>query len=936
MSRSGPLLVLATLAVAACTAVRHFEVAPVSFGAPRSMARGEFLLAELNCVACHAASPGVVERLQPKTAPILAEVGARRAPEWIGRFLADPQGTQPGTTMPDLLAPLDASERARAVESLVHFLASRGGPIDPGPHAVSMDSVERGRQLFHTVGCVACHEPFESVGWLAESYWALEAQGVGDQVEDAPASSTPHPGDAGGLPPAEAVPLGDLAAKTTVDALARFLADPLAVRPAGRMPSLGLSSAEARDIAAYLLRDQASGSSFFPGLAYEYFEGNANRVADIAALAPVRGGSVQDLGGLPDHRETHYAFRFTGLLEVPEDGLYSFATTSDDGSTLTLDGRTVVDNDGHHAPARREGSIQLAAGAHMLAVSFFQAGGGAELEVTWSGPGVPEQVLGAPHVTHRSLSYGLPDETPFAVDPERAAEGAVLFDDLGCASCHALDAGTAPAVRTPLAELDLDGGRGCIDLEARRGVPRYALAVEDQDALRATLADLNGLATPLDPATHVLHTLDRFRCFACHSRGGIGGPHPDRREHFRTVEDDDLGDQGRLPPHLEFVGAKLRRPWVEAVLFDGAGQRPYMATRMPQFGRANVGHLPALFEAVDDPGYRETRLPFDGALAEAGRQLVGTDGLGCIQCHTFGDHPSLGVPALDLVTVHERTKPAWFAQLLLDPESVGMASRMPRFWEGGASPVKDVLDGDPARQAEAIWRYLALGDGMMLPAGLVADGEEYEVEIGARPRLVGVFMEGVSPRTVLVGDPEGVHYAFDVENSHLAKAWRGRFFNAEGTWRGRAGQLERPGSMDTIDLTPGIPFARVAAEEPWPAERGRQAGYRPLGRRFDADGRPTFRYAFEGITVEESVVPRNGGFLRRLRLRCDEPPGDLAFRAAAGDVLVGNAAIVVDGHVTLRLHRVPAQLAGNEVRVPVFFTADEAGYGAEIEMEVSW
>ena len=90
----------AALFFAACAAVRHFEVAPVSLSAARVTPRGEALLSELNCVACHEAAPEVLERLQPKSAPDLERVGARRSPEWIRRFLTDPQATQPGTSMP--------------------------------------------------------------------------------------------------------------------------------------------------------------------------------------------------------------------------------------------------------------------------------------------------------------------------------------------------------------------------------------------------------------------------------------------------------------------------------------------------------------------------------------------------------------------------------------------------------------------------------------------------------------------------------------------------------------------------------------------------------------------------------------------------------------------------------------------------------------------
>ena len=40
----------------------------------------------------------------------------------------------------------------------------------------------------------------------------------------------------------------------------------------------------------------------------------------------------------------------TGYLEVPADGIYTFALLSDDGSTLMLDGELLGDNDGAHSP----------------------------------------------------------------------------------------------------------------------------------------------------------------------------------------------------------------------------------------------------------------------------------------------------------------------------------------------------------------------------------------------------------------------------------------------------------------------------------------------------------------------------------------------------------------------------------------------------------
>jgi hypothetical protein len=78
---------------------------------------------------------------------------------------------------------------------------------------------------------------------------------------------------------------------------------------------------------------------------------------------------------------------YEGWLQVPQGGLWTLSTTSDDGSRLLLNGAVVVDNDGLHGMQTRLGTVALAAGKHRLRVEFFENGGGAGLIVRWSGPG---------------------------------------------------------------------------------------------------------------------------------------------------------------------------------------------------------------------------------------------------------------------------------------------------------------------------------------------------------------------------------------------------------------------------------------------------------------------------------------------------------------------------------------------------------------------
>lgn len=84
---------------------------------------------------------------------------------------------------------------------------------------------------------------------------------------------------------------------------------------------------------------------------------------------------------------------FSGYFFAEEDGLFEFATKSDDGSLVYLSGKLVVDNGGNHAAIMREGMVALKKGWHPLMVKYHEQGGGNELTVWYKSPSNERQVL---------------------------------------------------------------------------------------------------------------------------------------------------------------------------------------------------------------------------------------------------------------------------------------------------------------------------------------------------------------------------------------------------------------------------------------------------------------------------------------------------------------------------------------------------------------
>jgi len=130
------------------------------------------------------------------------------------------------------------------------------------------------------------------------------------------------------------------------------------------------------------------------GVRLDAFLGQWDALPDFEQLEPTSSGLVPQFAlHVAGDRTVDFALLFTGYIEVPADGLYTFYTNSDDGSRLYIGDDLIVDNDGLHPPVESNGLIRLAAGKHPITVMFFQQAGGVALEVSYEGPGFDKQVI---------------------------------------------------------------------------------------------------------------------------------------------------------------------------------------------------------------------------------------------------------------------------------------------------------------------------------------------------------------------------------------------------------------------------------------------------------------------------------------------------------------------------------------------------------------
>jgi cytochrome c551/c552 len=514
---------------------------------------------------------------------------------------------------------------------------------------------------------------------------------------------------------------------------------------------------------------------------------------------------------------------------------------------------------------------------------------------------MPRLPLDAQQAADLEAFLGKPAGAAAAVDPP-SADARSLFSSAGCANCHEFDVRAQP--RRPLASLK-NPDRGCLD-PAARTTPRFDLTEAQRSELGSAIQAL-AKSQSLTESQRLELRLEALGCYNCHSRNNKGGPQSVNANAFTVLEDTDLGDEGRFPPPLTAIGYKLTPDALGEALRGRTNVHPAMATRMPDYGPVVASQLTKLLTAVDMPAHLQ---PIEQNGRNAfGRELVGTQGLGCINCHNLRGRKSLGINASDLALAPQRLRVEWFRDFLIQPARFHPATRMPSFWPGGKATQKAVLRGNTDRQIDSIWVYLMEIDQTRLPAGLEEKGA-FELKPVDKAIVLRAFMKDAGTHAVAVGFPGGLNAAFDSNRARWALLWRGRFVDAESVWEDRFNPPMSPLGTNVLSLSEGGNAAVVF--------RGYQLGER---------GIPTFLYDRDRAHVKDTLTPGpDGSFRRILEI---ETPTPRSFPVAAGTGIERQDSwFVIDGRLRVR---VPGQEAGQQ-RDAVVLNVPAGRHTFEVEM----
>ncbi|HEY0434125.1 MAG TPA: alpha-L-fucosidase [Chitinophagaceae bacterium] len=131
------------------------------------------------------------------------------------------------------------------------------------------------------------------------------------------------------------------------------------------------------------------------GVNYAIYEGDWSSLPDFSTMQPEKSGKLDSIDISEKQGSDHYAYLFSGVINIPADGVYTFYLSSDDGSQLLIGDQLIVNNDGLHGLGDKSAQVALAKGAHAFVLKFFEKTGGDGLVVQWKGPGIPKEIIPA-------------------------------------------------------------------------------------------------------------------------------------------------------------------------------------------------------------------------------------------------------------------------------------------------------------------------------------------------------------------------------------------------------------------------------------------------------------------------------------------------------------------------------------------------------------
>jgi len=131
---------------------------------------------------------------------------------------------------------------------------------------------------------------------------------------------------------------------------------------------------------------------FQKGLKYKYFEVHVLEPEELDKYKPVETGIIENFTIDKRKREDYFGYIWSGYIDIPRNGIYTFSIKVNDKCVLYVDGKEFM----------RGGikTVALKKGKYQVMEKYFQLGARKFNIVSWEGPGIENQEIPSTALYH--------------------------------------------------------------------------------------------------------------------------------------------------------------------------------------------------------------------------------------------------------------------------------------------------------------------------------------------------------------------------------------------------------------------------------------------------------------------------------------------------------------------------------------------------------
>ncbi len=186
------------------------------------------------------------------------------------------------------------------------------------------------------------------------------------------------------------------------------------------------------------------------------------------------------------------------------------------------------------------------------------------------------------------------------------------------------------------------------------------------------------------------------------------------------------GGEGKVRQHipsLTWIGEKLKPEWAAQFVDGKMDYKPriWLKARMPGFHSRAALIVKGLAIEHGYPTINPPEFKVNPELAETGAKIAATNGgFACAQCHKIGGDNSRSKQAFEWPSINfkyakERLLEPFYNKWMNEPVRMEPGTGMTAFWKGGKNQKEEFFGGDGHKQGEALWHFLQAGRNIKSP-----------------------------------------------------------------------------------------------------------------------------------------------------------------------------------------------------------------------------